>query len=396
MSQKYCPDCGLPVIYHFRNWFDGLIDICLPHFKFPKKVDSFFSDLIEKIFLILGLIKIKDDFEISEIEMRSGCFINEAKKYGIKFKALKSSFGYTNYFWAEINGKRIRFEGLPLAEYKSKYNSTFIDNKIKVKAHLKKEGFPIAEGKSFWFYQKKQALKFGNEKLGYPLVVKPFNGSVARHVTINIRNEKELQEAIKKTIVFSPLFLIERFIENSFVYRATVVDFNFVAVVRQVPANIVGDGFSTIQQLIKKKNSDSKRGESYQNNFIFHKIIINETTVELLKAKDYDLNSVPKKDEIVYLQERPFLRLGGDLAEVTGKVHPDNIELFKKIARFFDVRLVGIDFIIPNIEVSYKNQVCAVLDLNSLPCIEMHQFPSSGEPQNVGKAIVESFLKYYL
>ncbi len=396
MFQKYCEDCGLPVIYHFQTWIDGLIEACLPQFKFSQKTNSFFSGLIEKFFLVLGLIKAKDDFEMSEIQMRSRCFINEAKKYGIKFKALKSPFEYTNYFWAEINGKRIRFEGLPLAEHKNKYNSTFIDNKERIKMYLKKEGFPIAEGKSFWFYEKNQALKFGNDKLGYPLVVKPFNGSVARHVTINIQNKKKLEEAIKKVIIFSPVFLVERFIENSFVYRATVVDFNFTAVVNQIPANIVGDGLLTIQQLVEKKNSDSRRGEFCQNNFIFHKIIIDETTIKLLKEKDYNLNSIPKKDEVVYLQESPFLRLGGDLIEVTKKVHPDNIELFQKIARFFDIRLVGIDFIIPNIEVSYKNQTCAVLDLNSLPCIEMHQFPSSGQPQNIGKIVVDLFLKYYL
>jgi cyanophycin synthetase len=37
-----------------------------------------------------------------------------------------------------------------------------------------------------------------------------------------------------------------------------------------------------------------------------------------------------------------------------------------------------------------------VLELNSVPCIEMHHFPSSGTPQNVAKALVDLFFKYYL
>ena len=219
---------------------------------------------------------------------------------------------------------------------------------------------------------------------------------MARHVTTNIRSREELREGLDKAIVYSPAFIVERFIENSFVYRATVVDFDFVAVVKQVPANVVGDGTSTIQQLVGKKNGDKKRGEPHQKDFTLYKIVIDETTRKLLAEKNYKLETVPKKDEIVYLQKNPFLKLGGDLVEITEKAHQDNVQLFKNIAKFFDIRLVGIDFLILNISSSWKNQHCAVLELNSVPCIEMHHFPSSGTPQNVANALVNLFFKYYL
>jgi len=79
----------------------------------------------------------------------------------------------------------------------------------------KKSSFPIADGKSFWFWQNNRALKFGSEKLGFPLVVKPRGGSVARHVTTNIRSRDELLKAINKAVVYSPAFIVERFVENS-------------------------------------------------------------------------------------------------------------------------------------------------------------------------------------
>ena len=96
------------------------------------------------------------------------------------------------------------------------------------------------------------------------------------------------------------------------------------------------------------------------------------------------------------MQKDPFLKLGGDLVEETPKVHPDNIQLFRNIAKFFDIRVVGIDFLIKDVAHSWKNQECAVLELNSLPCIELHHFPSSGKPQNVADAIVSLFFKYYI
>lgn len=396
MFKKYCKDCDLPSTHHIRTWFDEIIDTLMPRLRLSKKFELIFNALLEKIFSLIGLIKMRDDFLSSEIQMRSACFINEAKKRGVKFKAAKGPVGCTNHFCAEVDGKKIRFESLPVAEYIGKYDISFADCKERTKNHLKKGGFPIAKGKSFWFWRKDQALKFGIDELGFPLVVKPRRGSVARHVTTNIRNKQELRKAIDKAVIYSPVFVVERFIENSFVYRATVVDFDFVAVVKQVPANIVGNGNLTIQELVKEKNNDKRRGGSDQKDFTLHKIVINKTTKRLLAEKNYNLQSIPKKDEIVYLQKDSFLRIGGDLVEVTEKAHPENIRLFKDIARFFDIRLVGIDFLVPDISISWKNQHCAVIELNSVPCIEVHHFPSSGTPQNVANALVDLFFKYYL
>lgn len=396
MFKEHCKDCGLPAAHHIQTWLDEITSTLMPRLRLSKKLESFFDFSLKKTLSLIGLIKMRDDFLLSEIQMRSACFIDEARKRGVKFKAAKGPVGYTNHFCAEIGGKKIRFESLPVANHVSKYDVSFVDCKERTKNHLSKGNFPIVKGKSFWFWQGGRALKFGINRLGFPLMVKPRGGSVARHVTTNIRNKEELQKGIDKAVIYSPAFVIERFVENSFVYRATVVDFDFVAVVKQVPANVVGNGILTIQQLVKKKNCDKKRGEPHQKDFTLYKIVINETTTKLLAEKNYNLETVPKKDEAVYLQKNPFLKLGGDLVEVTTSVHPDNLQLFKDIAKFFDIRLVGIDFIVPDISSSWKNQHCAVLELNSVPCIEMHHFPSSGTPQNVANALVVLFFKYYL
>lgn len=396
MFKKYCKDCGLPAAHHIQTWLDEITSTLMPRLRLPGGLESFFDVFLEKTFLSIGLIRMSDDFLFSEIQMRSACFIDEARKRGVKIKAAKGPFGYSNRFCAEIGDKKIRFESLPVASHVSIYDASFVDCKERTKDHLSKGNFPIAKGKSFWFWQKDRVLKFGSDELGFPLVVKPRGGSVARHVTTNIRSKEQLRKAIKKAVIYSPAFIVEEFIEHSFVYRATVVDFDFVAVVKQVPAHVVGDGSSTIQELAEKKSSGKRRGEPYQKDFILYKIVIDETTAKLLAEKKYNLQSIPEKDEYVYLQRDPFLKLGGDLVEVTEKIHPDNIRLFKDIAKTFDIRLVGIDFLIPDISGSYQNQRCAVLELNNVPCIEMHHFPSSGTPQNVASACVNLFFKYHV
>ena len=386
---KKCEDCGLTSIYHLQTWLDGLINqftAVLAVKILPRGCQKFFDILLEKIFIFLKLASLKEDFNYSDIQLRSVCFIEEAKKYGIKFKALYGPFGYTNYFQARLKDKTFRFESLPVADFLNKYPSQIIDDKKLVKEYLKKGNFPAAEGRAFWFWQKRKAIDYGLDKLGFPLVVKPRDGSVSRHVTTDIRNIEELKQAIKKVIRYSPLFMVEKFFPNKFVFRATVIDFDFVACVKQIPANVVGDGIHTIRELIDIKNSE----------FNFYKIVENETTKELLKDKGYDFSSIPKKGEMVYLQKDPFLKLGGDLIEMTDYLHPDNLQLFRDIAKFFDVRVVGIDFLCQDISVSWKNQTCAVLELNSAPCIEMHHFPSSGKPQNVAAALMNLIFHYYL
>lgn len=394
--KNFCKDCGMPSTYHIQTWLEALTDWCTPHIFLPQKLEYFFDLLLEKTFTFLKLVSPRDDFTRADIQLRSTCFIEEARKRGVKFKVLHGRSGYTNHFRAEINGKIFRFGGLPIADFANKLSAQIVDDKSRTKSHLKKGGFPTAKGKSFWFWQKTKALESGINKIGFPLVVKPRSGSASRHVTTNIQNINQLKEAIDKAIVYSPTFIIEKFLSDSFVHRATVIDFNFVACVKQVPANVMGNGVSTIRELIDRKNNDPHRGELDQKEFTLYGIVENKTTKNLLAEKGYSFFSIPNKNEIVWLQRDSFLKLGGDLVELTSAVHPHNLQLFRDISKFFDIRVVGIDFMCKDISVSWKDQQCAILELNSMPCIELHHFPSEGQPQNVGKALVNLFFKYYL
>lgn len=397
-SKGYCKECDMLSVYHIKTWLDEIMNLLpsLPKNLPFEKLGEFIDIFAEKFFILLRLGSMRSNFTFLDIQSRSICFIDEAKKQGVRFEAFHGPFGYTGRFQAKYKGRIYRFEGLPIADFASKYGSDLINNKEQTKRHLKKGEFPIADGKIFWFWQKNKAIEFGINKIGFPLVVKPRSGSVSRHVTTDIQDTGTLRRAINKAIIYSPVFIIEKFIPDTFVYRATVIDFNSIACVKQTPANIVGNGFLNIRELIDRKNNDIHRSEKKQKDFILYKISEDKTTKNLLLEKGYNFFTIPPKGEIVYLQKDPFLKLGGDLVEETSKVHPDNIQLFRNIAKFFDIRVVGIDFLIKDIAHSWKNQKCAVLELNNLPCIELHHFPSFGKPQNVADAIVNLFFKYYI
>ncbi len=395
---KSCKDCGPLAVSHFKNWLEDFIYLFLPPRLFtllPTKISLHSSNLLEKVLIWLKLLSPQDDFPPHLISLRTTVFMEEAKKQGVKFCALKSPFKYTNYFLMNLGSKNFFFEGLPRAEFLDNHLSQIIDDKALVKFYLKKRNFPVAEGKSFFWFEKNRAYKWAIKNLGFPLVVKPRLGSMSQHVTINIKDPNSLKLAIKKAIIYSPAFIIERFLENMNVYRATVIDFDFVACLQRVPAHIIGDGVHSIEELIEVKNKDPKRGNPRQKDTTLYKLVTDETTEKLLRNKGYNLCSVPFKGEIVYLQEKIILDLGADLFEVTPKIHPDNLWLFREVAQLFNVRLVGIDFLTKDISLSWKNQPCAVIELNSLPYIDMHHFPTEGKAVNISRELVKMVFKYY-
>lgn len=394
---KLCKDCGPLPVNHLENWVNDFLRLgTTPDILnwLPIQFFNFLDQSIYQIFLWLKLFSVTEKIDDSKISLRTLVFIAEAKKRGIAVKSLSSWSGPTNHFEMAIRNKKYYFEGLPRAEHLENQLSKIIDDKMAVKTKLQKAGLPVAEGRSFWWFQKDQA-KTLMRKIGFPVVVKPRLGSMSQHITVNIKNEPDLYKAIKIAKKYSPVFIIEKFLGGVPTYRATVIDFQQVACVQRIPANVIGDGHRTIRELIDLKNSDPRRGQPRQKNTISYKIVTDKTVEAFLTKKDFSYKSILAKGERVYLQEKINVDFGGDLREETAKIHPDNLELFRKAAKLFNVRLVGIDFLIKDISLSWKSNPSAILELNSLPYIDMHHFPTDGQGINVASYLCEMVKKYY-
>ncbi len=394
---KYCADCGGPKIKHIRTWGDGLFSACaknLPRGHTIQTLERWLGEIIHPILVKLRVLKKISIAADDPIPMRTACLVKEANAKNIPIFGFRGPFGYTNYFQIKLNEKLWHFEGLPVAEFANTTHASNIDDKYYVKQKLKKHDLPAPIGKSFWFFEQKSAIAYG-EKIGFPLVVKPRSGSYSRHITTHIETRVQLKRAIQSAIEYAPNFVVEQYYDASKVYRATVVDFECVAILERIPASVVGDGQHTINELCELKNSDPARGYAHEENCTLFKIVIDKTTQKLLVEQYMTFDTIPEKDRWIQLQRDPFIRLGADSRDATATIHPDNKKLFEDIACLFDVRVVGIDFICKDIARSWHDQECAALELNSLPCIEIHHFPTYGEPRNVAGAILDLATKYY-
>lgn len=339
--------------------------------------------------LFLNLIKEIDVSDANElIYNRSLLVVQEARRRGIEIKSLATFGKYpTNFFSVIVNNKKHFFNGLPLLE-EGVVSRIDLDDKLVLKRHLKINGFPCARGEVF--HNVKPAVHYG-VTLGFPLVVKPRAGSLSKHTTVNIVNEKELREAIRVARMISVEFMVEEYVPSN-VYRITVVGGRVLACCLREPPNIIGDGIHSISELVKNKNADPRRGDISQRNTTLHKIAFDENTLGFLMKQGVGAATVLSQGKKIYLNHKVILGCGADIHDVTDDLHQESKDMFLRLARSLDASVVGIDFIAEDIMKSYNEQRCAILEANSLPYIDMHHFPVSGKARDIAGAIMDEFL----
>lgn len=226
-----------------------------------------------------------------------------------------------------------------------------------------------------------------SSKLCFPLVVKPRCGSLSHHVTTNIQTAEELQNAIAIVKEYTNNYIVEKYIPGD-VFRITVITANVFAV-KRLPATIIGDGMNTVQALIEQYNAHPYRGEPHQKNATLYKIVIDEETKKMLQKQHLSLETIIPRGLRAHVKEKVNLGSAAEVIEVTEALHKANKTLFLNIAELLQTEILGIDFICKDISVPWYQQECGVIECNSVPYIDMHQFPSKGKRKYIAKYVVE-------
>lgn len=360
--------------------------------RFPRFRLVLNKALMGGIFKTLLMLKILQEVAIPDsgerLHNRTLVVVREARKREITIKALKFLGQGTNHFSIDINGFKSFFQGLPHLILGHVFSVDF-DDKGRLKELLQKEGLPHPLGRVFHTYL--PALRYVRDTPEFPVVVKPKSGSLSKHTTCNIQTENQLQKAIEIAKMVSRKFVVEEFIEGD-VHRITIVNGDLVAACLREPPNVSGDGKHTIRELIQIKNNNPIRGTMHQKNFTLHKIIISARTNELLSSKNLNLDGTPPNGMKIYLHDKVILAGGADIRDLTDKVHPENKILFKKVYELCHEPLIGIDFIIKDISQPHYEQKCAVIEVNSMPYIDMHHYPVTGKERNVAGKILDYYL----
>lgn len=308
----------------------------------------------------------------------TGSIVDEAIARDIPWIRLnKSSLVQLGY---GVNQVRFR---ATMTEKTSSIAVDIASDKDETKRLLEDAAIPVANGMTITDVED---LAYAVKKIEFPLVFKPLDGNHGRGATINVKTKAEAEEAFAYAKQYSRRIIIEKFISGQD-FRVLVIDHKMVAAALRNPAHVKGDGVKTVQELIDIENSDPRRGYGHEN--VLTEILVDRDTLDLLAKKNYTLESIPAKNEIVYLKSTANLSTGGTSVDVTDLVHPENVVICERISRVIGLDICGIDIMAKNLTKPLRETGGVVLEVNAAPGFRMHLAPSEGLPRNVAAPVID-------
>ncbi|HEX7122441.1 MAG TPA: cyanophycin synthetase, partial [Gemmatimonadaceae bacterium] len=325
--------------------------------------------------VIEGLERLYEDVRLGP---STAAIVEEARRRGIPVRRLNA-----RSLVRLGMGRNLRRIQATLTDRSSSIAVEIAQSKEETKRVLGSIGLPVPEGLVARSLESARAIA---QDLGYPVILKPHDGSHGRGVSSRIGSPEELEMAWVAARRASSRVIVERFHVGRD-HRVLVVNGRFVACAERVAAHVVGDGTSSIAALIERANADPRRGVGHRK--ILTRLPRDRRTEEFLALHGYTLDSVPRAGERVFLRATANLSTGGTAIDRTDEIHPENIACCEMAADAIGLDIAGIDVITPNIAIPFRENQAVILEVNAAPGIRMHTHPAIGRPRNVSAPIVD-------
>jgi len=333
--------------------------------------------------LAVDIQEMKEIRESVRLGPSTGAIVAEAESRGIPWIRLnKHSLVQLGY---GSNQKRIQ---ATVTCHTSNIGVEIACDKVETKYLLEQAEIPVSKGK---ILRDEINLQEVVSELEFPLVTKPVNGNHGRGVTININTFKEALLGFNIAKKISSSVLIEKQIIGDD-YRLLIINHKLVAASRRTPAHVVGNGKSTIRELIKEVNKDPRRGYGHEKMLTL--ITIDNVTKGIIATEGYTLKSVLKKGVKLILKDTANLSTGGTAEDVTDVVHPANLFMAERISKIIDLDICGIDVITTDISKPLSETGGAVIEVNAAPGFRMHLAPTKGLPRNVAAPVIDELFPH--
>ncbi|MCB1173332.1 MAG: carboxylate--amine ligase [Leptospiraceae bacterium] len=269
-----------------------------------------------------------------------------------------------------------------------------MEDKHVSKLLLKEANLVVPAGERFFTAQ--TALDYLSKRSGDPKlqeaerwVIKPNASNYGNGVQILPLNPDpdQIKTALELAFRFDHCVLTEEFIPGD-EFRFLVLGSRCHAVCRRVPANVTGDGRSTIAELIALKNQDVRRGTHHR--LPLEKINATDPVVlNHLHSNQLHIDSIPPEGEQVFLRKNSNISTGGDSIDETDNMHPAFFDIATRAAQAAGARICGVDIIIPEKNRHPDEQKWAILEINFNPVLFIHEFPYQGKPRPTGDAVLD-------
>ena len=161
---------------------------------------------------------------------------------------------------------------------------------------LRDMGLPVPH--QIMFSREDDAVRAAR-RIRYPVVIKPLNANHGRGITINIDTDDQVREAFHfaKKEGRSRSVLAESFV-TGYDHRMLVVNNELIAVAKRVPGHVVGDGTSSIEELIEITNSDPRRGIGHEK--VLTRLELDAQANRLMEEAGYSKDTVLDAEQVFF------------------------------------------------------------------------------------------------
>lgn len=212
------------------------------------------------------------------------------------------------------------------------------------------------------------------------VVIKPRNTNKGVGITVFNKNatKEQILQAVDYAFQFDKHVLIEEYIEGM-EYRFLVVDGKCISVCHRRPASLVGDGISTIKELVDIKNKEPWHALTYTP------VKLDKPVEIYLKTQQYTLNSILEKGKRVFLRTNSNCSTGGESVDMTDIIPEYFKHIAEKAASVFNAKISGVDIIINDL----NSKDYSIIEINDNPGYSINEWPYEGKGEKVGISVLK-------
>jgi GNAT-family acetyltransferase (TIGR03103 family) len=290
-----------------------------------------------------------------ELNRYSSIIVDEAVRRGISVEILDPDSGEMVLRHGDRRVTTIQ----SLSELTSAVAFRRCDVKHHTRTVLEAAGLPVAPGRLATFDEAdEQFLQEAGE-----LVVKPDRGEQGWGITVGVRTTDELRDAIAFARTVWPTVLLEQRRPGEDL-RVLVIGGEVVAASVRRPAEITGDGVSTVRRLVLARSAERQRETGGAST-----IPLDASTEATIRAAGLTWDSVPADGRRVTVRGTANLHTGGTIHDVTDRISESLAAVALAVARAIDIPVVGVDLIVEDI----TGDRCVVIEANEQPGLANHE-----------------------
>jgi D-alanine-D-alanine ligase-like ATP-grasp enzyme len=200
-------------------------------------------------------------------------------------------------------------------------------------------------------------------------IVKPARGSGGEGITGAVRRPTQLRRAVREAGLHDEQVLIERQLVGD-VYRALVLDGQILDVIRRRPPRVLGDGRSTIEELIFAEYDERL---TTAHDIPVKRFVVDLDCIFTLEEAGLRLDHVLPVERSAVVKTVSNFNRPDDNETLPESVHRSFESEVAAAASVLGLRLAGVDIVTQNPDTSISSGGGVILEVNGRPALHHHQ-----------------------